>query len=231
MIPLRPLLLIATLAVAAGALATVAGRSAVPASSVSEPRPLTYAAIGASDTVGVGAAVPEHENWAAVLYRRLPPGSRLLNLGVSGSIAHQALEQQVPVVLDSDPDLVTVWLAVNDYNARVPLGRYVDDLDTLLQTLHAQTHAVVFVGNLPDLSRLPGANRMNLGDVDRWNAAITEVVVRNGAELVDLRGTWQDVAEHPEYISADGFHPSTLGYARLADVFYAAVARRLELPR
>src|SRR4051794_17555751 len=77
---------------------------------VAAPRPLTYVAIGASDTVGVGAASPETDSWPAVLWTRLPPGSQFVNLGVSGSLLHQALDQQLPVAIDMQPDLVTVWL-------------------------------------------------------------------------------------------------------------------------
>jgi acyl-CoA thioesterase I len=206
----------------------VACQTAEPASPA--PHPVTYVAIGASDSVGVGAGSPDQESWPAVLQRRLPPGSRLVNLGISGSLLHQALNQQLPVALDSDPDLVTVWLAVNDYTARVPLEPYVADLDTLLTSLRARTSAAVLVGNVPDLSALPSASRFDLRDVDRWNAAIEEVVRRHGVTLVDLRTTWREVTEHPEYISSDGFHPSTTGYRRLADVFYTSAAQSLGLP-
>src|SRR5215210_2492492 len=109
------------------------------------PRPLTYVAIGASDTVGVGATSPDQESWPAQLQRRMPPGSRLVNLGVSGSLLHQALDQQLPIAVDSDPDLVTVWLAVNDYAARVPLERYAADLDILLGELRTRTRAAILV--------------------------------------------------------------------------------------
>jgi lysophospholipase L1-like esterase len=193
-------------------------------------RPLIYVAIGASDTVGVGAGSPEQESWPSVLQRRLPPGSQLVNLGISGSLLGQALDQQLPVALDSDPDLVTVWLAVNDYGARVPLERYADQMDTLLSELRSGTHATVLVGNIPDLRALPSAGRFDLREVDRWNAAIEEAVRRHDATLVDLRETWKEVADHPEYISSDGFHPSTTGYRRLADVFYASAAQTLGLP-
>ena len=194
----------------------------------SAARPLTYVALGASDSVGVGATLPERESWVAVLHARLPSGSRLVNLGVSGSLLRQALDQQLPVALDADPDLVTVWLAVNDLNARVPLDRYAADLDTLLRSLREGTDATILVGNVPDLSTLPAAARMNLAPVPRWNAAIEEVVARHGAQLVDLRDAWREVAEHPEYVSSDGFHPSTAGYVRLADRFCEAAAPRLE---
>jgi lysophospholipase L1-like esterase len=193
-------------------------------------KPLTYVAIGASDTAGVGATVPDAENWPAVLVQRLPAGSRLVNLGVSGTLLQQALDQQLPVALDADPDLVTVWLAVNDYGARVPLDRYVGEMERLLGELRAKTRATVLVGNIPALDALPVAARFDLGDVPAWNAALAEVVTRNGATLVDLTASWREVADHPEYISSDGFHPSTQGYRRLADIFYASAAPALSLP-
>ena len=209
----------------------VAGAACRAASTeTTDARPLTYVAIGASDSAGVGASVPEQESWPAVLHRRLPAGSQLVNLGISGSLLRQALDQQLPVALDSAPDLVTVWLAVNDYGARVPLEPYLADLGRLLGELRSKARATVLVGNVPDLSALPAAGRFDLRFVDRWNAGIEEVVRRHEATLVDLRATWQEVREHPEYISSDGFHPSTIGYQRLADVFYASAAAALGLP-
>jgi lysophospholipase L1-like esterase len=209
-------------------LGAACGRDADTARSA--PRPLTYVAIGASDSAGVGANAPDQESWPAVLQRKLPDGSKLVNLGVSGSLLHQAIDQQLPVALDSGPDLVTVWLAVNDYAAQVPLDRYAADLDTLLGQLRAGTEAAVLVGNVPDLSALPSASRFDLRDVERWNAAIDESTGRHGATLVDLRATWREVKEHPEYISSDGFHPSTIGYQKLAELFYASAVTALGLP-
>jgi lysophospholipase L1-like esterase len=189
------------------------------------PRPLVYVAIGASDAVGVGASNPETEGWVPRLGQRLGPNVRLINLGVSGSTLAQALDEQLGPAVDAQPDVVTVWLAVNDLNARVPLERYAADLDRLLARL-AETHARVLVGNVPDLGRLAtyrGVDAAGLdAEVGRWNQVIADTAARHGATLVDLFGHWQEAAEHPEYLSADGFHPSADGYAALARVFAEA---------
>src|SRR5579859_4813434 len=95
-------------------------------------RPRTYVAIGASDAVGVGATNPEADGWVPRFAAHLGPNVRTVNLGVSGSTLAQALDEQVGPAIDSQPDVVTVWLAVNDLNARVPLTDYAADLDTLL---------------------------------------------------------------------------------------------------
>jgi lysophospholipase L1-like esterase len=153
------------------------------------------------------------------------PNVRVVNLGVSGSTLGQALQEQLAPALDAQPDVVTVWLAVNDLNAQVPLDQYAGQLDTLLGGLEA-THARVLVGNVPDLSALAAYRGLDpaqvTAEVDRWNSVIAETTARHGDTLVDLYSHWQEIAQHPEYLSADGFHPSSAGYQALADVFAAA---------
>lgn len=206
--------------------ATLALTACVPRTGRAEPRPLTYVALGASDAVGVGARDPERESWVTRLAERLPPGSSVANLGVSGSRLDQALEQQLPVAQGLRPDLVTVWLAVNDLNASVPLDRYAAELDALLAGFDG-TGATVLVGNVPDLALLPAYRAVdpNLLEarVTAWNDAIAATVQRHGATLVDLRALSREQAERPEYVSPDGFHPSTEGHLRLAALFWEAL--------
>jgi acyl-CoA thioesterase I len=186
------------------------------------PQPLVYVAVGASDAVGVGARDPETEGWVPRFGARLGSNVRIVNLGVSGSTLAQALDEQLRPAVDAGPDVVTVWLAVNDLNARVPLEQYAQDLDRLLGAL-STTRARVLVGNVPDLARLASTAGRDPGplnaEVDRWNLVIAATAARHDAVLVDLHGRWQEVADHPEYLSQDGFHPSSEGYARLAEVF------------
>jgi lysophospholipase L1-like esterase len=189
--------------------------------------PLTYVAIGASDAVGVGVSDPETEGWVPRFATRLGDNVHVINLGVSGSTLAQALAEQLGPALDAQPDVVTVWLAVNDLNGRAPLESYAADLETLLGQLQT-THARVLVGNVPDLSAIAafrGTDPEPLRrEVDRWNVVIADATARHGATLVDLHAHWREVADHPEYLSADGFHPSVEGYQRLADVFAEALA-------
>ncbi len=209
-----------------GAISFAASLALVACSAQAHARPLTYVAIGASDAVGVGAANPETDGWVPRLGARLGPDVRVVNLGVSGSTLSQALQEQLGPALDAQPDVVTVWLAVNDFNAQVPLEQYAADLDTLLGQLEA-THARVLVGNIPDLGALAGYRGIDpaplRAQVDRWNAVIAETTARHGDTLVDLYSHWQDIAAHPEYLSSDGFHPSSEGYQALADVFAGAL--------
>jgi acyl-CoA thioesterase I len=230
-------------AVSRGSPTSDQGRAAAPliapspsaASAVASARArggLVYVAIGASETVGVGASDPSRDGWVPQLAQLLGPRTLVRNLGVSGTLLSTATKDQLPVAVQEQPDLVTVWLAVNDLNAHVPLERYSADLDTLLASLARQTPARVLVGNVPDLPRVPAYQAVDpvslRAELERWNTVIAEVAGRHGAVVVDLYAGYAEVGSHPEYISADGFHPSTAGYARLGEMFYEAA--RLVLP-
>src|ERR1700730_8042329 len=163
-------------------LVALSGGACRPAAAQADP-PRTYVAIGASDAVGVGANDPTTEGWVPRFGARLGPNVQIVNLGVSGSTLHQALDEQLGPAVDAQPDVITVWLAVNDLNARVPLERYAADLDTLLGQLETTTHARVLVGNVPDLGRIAAYRGVDpaalKAEVDRWNQVISETVARH----------------------------------------------------
>ena len=120
------------------------GKAGSPSLVVQQPPKarLTYVAIGASDTFGLGADDPETQNWASDLATMLGPGVHLINLGIPGVVLHQALDAEVPVAIDAHPNLITVWLAVNDIGNEVPIDSYAHDLDLLLSRLQAGAAAL-----------------------------------------------------------------------------------------
>lgn len=186
-------------------------------------------AIGASDAVGIGATNPDSDNWVARLGAKLPSGSRVVNLGISGATAEQALQQELPVAADAAPTLAAVWLGVNDIEQNVPLDSFSSNLSSVLSGLR-QTGAKLFIANLPDLRLLPAFNSRDPAALDAevrgWNAAIGRIAHEQGATLVDLYTAWGDVKDAKEraaLVSADGLHPTTAGYSRLAELFWQTI--------
>ena len=212
---------------ARGGHAGALGQAVECASPARPARPLVYAVLGASDAVGVGANDPAREAWAVVLQQRLPPDTRLVNLGRPGNLVRHGLVEQLPRAVEAAPDLAIVWLAVNDFNLRVPLEEYGASLDALLGQLASRTQAGILVANLPDLAWVPffrNTPRARLqADVGRWNDAIAAVAARHGAVLVDLYALGTELAQRPELVARDGFHPSTEGHRRLAEVMWTAI--------
>lgn len=192
--------------------------------------PVTYVALGASDAVGVGSQQPATQGYVPLLEKHLPQGSHLVNLGVSGIRLHEALKKELPRALAAQPKLITIWLVANDLVGKVPYASYMHDLNTLLQQLRAGTKARIVMANLPDLTLLPAFAKLTaqqkastLTEIKRWNAAIASLAARYTITLLDLFARQSLITAHPEYVSADGFHPSAAGYAELANLFWQAI--------
>ena len=217
-------------------------------------KPVIYLAVGASETIGTGADIPEDQAWPRVFFRddaRLPKGSTYVNVGVSGSTVADALTKQAPEVARVKPDLVTVWLNVNDLLHLVPTLTYEAELKDLVHQLRRGGLAKVLVANTPDLSHLPVVTAclslvptpgrdcpvpnifrgppllgMVNSAVADYNAAIARVVAAEGAVLVDLNAAIlarRADGTEPTLVSSDGFHPSTAGHAAVAAEFAKAL--------
>ncbi|GCE48581.1 lysophospholipase L1-like esterase [Thermosporothrix hazakensis] len=195
------------------------------------PRENIYVAIGASDTVGVGTEHPETESWPARLVELLDHKTRLVNLGFSGITMHEALASELPPALEVHPRLVTIWLAVNDLAEHVSAISYAHDLETMITSLkQAEPQITIAVANVPDLTLLPRFRTTDrkalMQQISAYNSAIKAITTRQQVILVDLYQRWSEIKQHPEYISADGFHPSAAGYKRLARIFYQTLQEK-----
>jgi acyl-CoA thioesterase I len=205
--------------------------TAGPSTPISIPGgPVTYVALGASDAVGVGSNSSGSQGYVPLIAEHLPKGSHLINLGISGIRLHEALSKELPLAVTTSPDLVTVWLVANDFVGGVPYKAYMHDLNTLLQRLHTSTYARIVMADLPDLTRLPAfANQtpaqkvQMLQAIQQWNEGIAQLARQYNVILLDLFSHGSEITAHPEYISFDGFHPSALGYVRLANYFWQAI--------
>ena len=186
---------------------------------------VTYVAIGASDTFGIGTSDPYTLNWATDLAEKLGQNVHLINLGIPGISLHDALSSELPVAIDSHPDLVTIWLAVNDLAKNVPISNYSHDLNLLLNRLQTNSpSARILIANVPDLALLPYFSSYNPQQLQKriliYNASIASIAQQHHVILVDLSQQNYNLKDHPEYISNDGLHPTDLGYLQLAEVFY-----------
>jgi lysophospholipase L1-like esterase len=187
-----------------------------------------YVALGASDTVGIGATDPASGSWPARVAALLPPGSAYVNLGVSGSVAVQAKDQQLPGAIAQRPTVVSVWLAVNDMNATIEPASYRDALAAIVDGLVKGTDAKVFVGNVPDVRGVPAYKDADkaklLAQINAYNDAIASVVARSPgrAYVVDLF-TGSAPLVSTITVSGDGFHPSDEGYKLIAERFANAM--------
>lgn len=210
---------------------------------------VVYTAIGASETYGVGADDRYRQAWPQVFYNdSLPTSAVLYNFGIPGATTAQAVKDELPPALAVHPTVVSVWLNVNDLVQGVSATDYAAQLRQLVHALRQGGKVRVLVANVPDLRLLPAykaclPNAPDSGPacllpaglapspsqvatlIDAYNRAIAQVVAQEGATLVDLYTQDALIAQHPEWISADGFHPNAQGYLAIAHAFEDAYRR------
>jgi lysophospholipase L1-like esterase len=246
-------LLCVLLVLCAAAACSTSRLAARPPATPSGP-PLVYVAVGASESVGVGASDPLRSAWTQVFYRTaLPRSAVFVNMAVSGSTVAEALAGQVPNAVALSPDIVTVWLNVNDLIRGVTAAGYEADLTKLLTALRRGGATKVLVANTPPLDDLPAyraclsgaattVSRCILGPglqgyvpapatlnaaVDAYNAAIARVAAATGAIPVDLHAAGLAARQNgseASLVGSDGFHPSDAGHALVAKAFATAYA-------
>jgi len=191
---------------------------------------ITYTALGDSTGAGVGAI---EGGYVVRVFKRLReerPESTLVNLCVSGSDSGDVLRSQLSRAIDSNPQLVTIGVGINDIGHGVSLDEFNKNLDEILSRLKNETSAVIVVSNLPDVST---SRRVSITmrpqsqqTIIRFNNEIQKLATKNGVIVVDVfAATRDELPKHPEYYSSDGFHPSDKGYELWAQQMWSTIGK------
>ena len=180
----------------------------------------SYVAVGDSFTEGMNDITPDGKlrGWADLVAGRLaaeaPDGFRYANLAVRGRLFLRIVDEQVPVALEMQPQLVSFAGGGNDvlrrnFDPEPMLARF----DEMVGNFRAAGADVVLF-RWADLSgRLPG-RRMILPRTRMLNEAVTRTGDRHGAIVIDL---WEDDEfANPLLWSDDRLHMSTVGHRRVA---------------
>src|SRR5260370_6593288 len=120
------------------------------------PASVVYAAIGASETYGIGASDRSLQAWPQVFFNDvLPPSAVFYNFGIPGATTAQALHDEVPVAVAVHPTVGTVWLNVNDLISGVAAPPYEAQPPQLQHTLRRGGKARGLGPNTPDPAQPP----------------------------------------------------------------------------
>lgn len=196
--------------------------------------PINYVALGYSTGACLGS---KHGGYVARLFqmlRRQRPGSKLNNLCVSGATTADVLSFQLKLGIDSKPQLVTIGIGIEDISHGVSLDEFAANFENILRRLKAESGSTVVVSNIPDVSssgRVPPSLReQSQATIERFNNRLQQIAEANEVIVFDVYGvTHQELPSHPEYFSADEFHPSDAGYQLWADRMWPTVATALGL--
>ena len=193
------------------------------------PGPVVYVALGDSTGAGIGA---RDGGYVVRLFKRIEesrPGSKLINLCVSGADTDDVVRGQLDRAVAANADLVTVGIGINDIGHGLTLDQFSRNYEQILSTLKEKTKARIVVANIPDISsapRIPGpARNQYQRQIVQFSQRLEEIAARHGVTVFDIYTiTTQELASHPEYFSSDGFHPSDAGYEMWAQHMWPTIA-------
>jgi lysophospholipase L1-like esterase len=196
---------------------------------------LLYVALGDSTVSGAGASRPEH-NFVSRLLARLGREygqARAKNLGTPSATAVEVAIRQVPEAVWLAPQLVTVTVGPNDVLDEVPLETFERNVQFILERLRQETRALIVLNLIPDFVLTPkfrvAPNAAELaGRIRRFNEVLARQGAGQGALVVDLYAPSQAALRaHPHLVSADGYHPSDVGYELWAELMWGAIEPRV----
>lgn len=191
--------------------------STVP--SLAAPLSHSYAALGASETYGVGAT-PYHRGYAYLVAHDLG-ATHFVDAGIPGTTLPAGYDIELTRALEIRPNLCTVFFGVNDLRAGIRRAAFMQDLHDLVATLR-RAHAQVIIIGIPNLALVPAVAAMHLANLQQvissWNGGMRQVARETGARFFDLTRYDTEIKNHPGYVASDGLHPSNAGHARLAQL-------------
>lgn len=191
------------------------------------PRPLRYAALG--DSYTIGTSVEEPERWPNQLVAVEARLELIANLGVNGCTSHDVIRVELPELDRLQPEFVTVLVGVNDVVDRVPRGIYRENIARILDDLIARVgHRRVLAITTPDYTVTPsGGLYGNPARQSEAIRAINAILAREAdgrlVRVVDVHDISLRAADDPSLVAHDGLHPSAEQYVLWVARIFPAV--------
>lgn len=162
------------------------------------------------------------------------PTATVINRGIGGHKVADLVERFGPDCLDLAPDLVTIFVGVNDSWHRYTRGEHVSeeafeqDYRRLLDQLAAAAPTAPVVLVIPFVADVDEERARIHADLDGKVAIIRRLAGAYGHRLVDLEAMLAHalaVGHTPASIAEDGVHPTPAGHRLIADAWLDVVGR------
>src|SRR5580692_1539016 len=176
--------------------------------------------LGDSTAQGLGAPGPKggYVGQALTQLRRNTGQHwRVINLSVSGALTRDVLAEQIPLLADEQPDLVTCGAGANDILFSAPAKLFAD----LRELLAAVPDNTVLL-DLPLLTGFWGiVGRISVPYISRMNRVIHEIALERDLPVAEISAHF--TPPWAGKFSCDNFHPSQDGYRDWTRALLAAV--------
>ena len=162
------------------------------------------------------------------------PTATVINRGIGGDKVADLEARFGADGLAHAPDLVTIYVGVNDAWHRYTRGEHIDDADFaqgyrhLLDQLAATVPGAQVLMIVPFVADIDAQTAQIHEDLDGKVAIIRRLAAEHGHRLVDLElmlATALAAGHTPRSIAEDGVHPTAAGHRLIADAWLDAAGR------
>jgi len=213
----------------------------IPSNNVADYIPfqekIRYVAIG--DSYSIGEGIDESGRFPNILTKHLQKRGIFIDLianpSHTGWTTKDAIEKELPVFNESNPNFATLLIGVNDWVQKVDEVTYRKNLRTLiegmLQKLPSPDRLILIT--IPDFSAGPegqkyGGGRNISKGIAEFNTIIKEEAAKHGCPLVDIYSISQGMKDHPALIAKDGLHPSAKEYELWEELIFPVAYTKIK---
>jgi lysophospholipase L1-like esterase len=164
-----------------------------------------------------------------------PSGYEIIGAGVGGNKIYDLYLRLENDVLNKKPDLVVVYIGVNDVwhkqtsHTGTDLDKFVKFYQALIDKIQAADAKVILCTPAVIGEKKNGENEMD-AELDKFSEAVRQLALKNKLPLVDLRARFAayELTNNPEdlakgILTTDGVHLNAKGNQTLADTLLPLV--------
>ena len=202
-----------------------------------EMKEIRYVAIGDSYTIGEG--IDQKKSWPVLLTNHLISNGikikLIANPSRTGWTTQQAIERELPVFKDSNPDFATLLIGVNDWVQGADKEDFRARFVLLLEQMQAllRDRNKIIIITIPDFSATPTGKIFSNGrDISKGIAEFNEIIKQESSKrklkVVDIYSATQEMAKNSELIADDGLHPSAKEHEIWEEMIYSVAYEMLK---
>jgi len=156
---------------------------------------------------------------------RLLPGFKIINRGVGGQSSTQLLARFSSDVLQLEPGKVVIKICAGNFSPDTDSRMIWDEFETMVLAAKARNIEPVVATIIPVTRRAEKFEGYSITkQVKQFNGRVRELAEKHGLAVVDYFAATADGDGFlPDAMARDEIHPNDLGYARMAEVFRAAM--------
>jgi len=195
--------------------------------------PMNSKFLALGDSYTIGESVPEQERWPVQLAKAMTERGQKTDapriIATTGWRCDQLKKAIEDAKLTSDWGMVSLLIGVNNQYQKRTAESYAPEFEELLDmavTLAGGKKENVFVVSIPDYGYTPFGKPKQAEitkAIDEFNSVNRTITAKKGIKYVEITDLTREGLTKPEYVAADGLHPSGKMYSLWVERILAAL--------